>query len=56
MRKFVRAISVGAKLWVRCQEAIECLEIELLKKQKLSKALELVLQKSLVRNMESNEQ
>src|SRR5260363_383941 len=35
---------------------IECLEIELLKKQKLSKALKLVLQKSLVRNMESNEQ
>ncbi|CAG8847844.1 6942_t:CDS:2, partial [Gigaspora margarita] len=35
---------------------IECLEIELLKKQKLSKALELVLQKSLVRNMESNKQ
>ncbi|CAG8733125.1 28618_t:CDS:2 [Gigaspora margarita] len=35
---------------------IECLEIELLKKQKLSKALELVLQKSLVRNMESKEQ
>ncbi|CAG8857467.1 35845_t:CDS:2, partial [Gigaspora margarita] len=32
------------------------LEIELLKKQKLSKVLELVLQKSLVRNMESNEQ
>ncbi|CAG8818258.1 7922_t:CDS:2, partial [Gigaspora margarita] len=35
---------------------IECLEIELLKKQKLSKALELVLQKSLVRNIKSNEQ
>ena len=35
---------------------IECLEIELLKKQKLSKALEVVLQKSLVRNIESNEQ
>ncbi|CAG8805887.1 41906_t:CDS:2, partial [Gigaspora margarita] len=35
---------------------IECLEIELLKKQKLSKALELVLQKSFVRNMESKEQ
>ena len=35
---------------------IECLEIELLKKQKLSKALEIVLQKSLVRNIESNEQ
>ncbi|CAG8782788.1 8076_t:CDS:2 [Gigaspora margarita] len=34
---------------------IECLEIELLKKQKLSKALELVLQ-SLMRNIESNEQ
>ncbi|CAG8600040.1 5648_t:CDS:2 [Gigaspora margarita] len=32
------------------------LKIELLKKQKLSKALELVLQKSRVRNMESNEQ
>ncbi|CAG8810489.1 19957_t:CDS:2 [Gigaspora margarita] len=36
--------------------SIEYLEIELSKKQKLNKALELVLQKSLVRNMESNEQ